>query len=38
MSLGLFRDTSGNAYEVVVRLARLGRFKKLFSKLLTGHQ
>ncbi len=33
--VALMRGTDGNAYEVVVRPARLGEFKKLFKKYLT---
>ncbi len=33
-AVGLFRGTDGNAYEIVVRPAKMGQFKKLFSKYL----
>jgi hypothetical protein len=33
-AVGLFRDSEGQAYEVVVRQAANGRFKKLFTKYL----
>ena len=33
-AVGLFSGTDGNAYEIIVRPANLGKFKQLFKKYL----